>query len=108
MDFDNNVAQWALIVGFALPPVLSVLVQTHWNAQVKSLLAFAACVAAGLGTAYFAGDIGDDWVSSALIVLVTGISTYQGFWKPTGIAPTVEAATNVTQPPQIGDAPFDE
>ena len=107
MDFDNNVAQWALIVGFALPPVLAVLMQTHWTTQVKSLVAFVVCAVAGLGTAFFAGELSDDWVSSALIVLVTGISTYQGFWKPSGIAPTIEATTTVTEGTPRGNPPID-
>jgi hypothetical protein len=91
---------WSLIVGFLLPPALAVVQQTPWPASVKAIIAFAASAVAGVGVAYFAGDLtGRNWLSSALVVLVTAISTYQGFWKPTKIGPTIETKTNFVSGP---------
>jgi hypothetical protein len=88
---------WALIVGFFLPPVQAIIQQTSWGTRLRAVVNFAACAVAGAGVAYFQGDLtGRRFVEAGLIVLVASIATYKGTWKPTGIAPAVEAKTNVT------------
>ncbi len=92
----SNLEMWAAIVGFLLPPVLALIIQTGWSKQLQAVLAFAACAVAGAGTAYFQGDLtGKRFVEAGLVVLVTALATYQGFWKPTRIAPAIETKTNV-------------
>jgi hypothetical protein len=87
---------WSLVVGFFLPPVQSILQQTHWASQVRAALNFACCMVAGAGVAYFQGDLtGRRFIEAALVVLVASVATYQGSWKPTGISPAIEKATNV-------------
>lgn len=92
----TDLAMWALLVGFFLPVVLSVLVQTGWDSRVKAFVAFVVCALAGAGTAYFEGDLtGREWVSASLVVLVTALTTYRNFWKPTGISDGIEKRTNL-------------
>lgn len=87
---------YLLLVGFFLPPVLSIIQQSNWSARLRSIVAFAACLLAGAGVAYFQGDLtGKRFVSGALIVMVTALATYRNFWKPTGVAPAIETKTNV-------------
>lgn len=87
---------WLLLVGFFLPLVISVIQQRGWSDQLRALVAFAACAVAGVGTAYFQGDLtGRRVVSGVLIVLVTALATYRNLWKPTMIAPTIEAKTTI-------------
>jgi hypothetical protein len=96
MDDLTDLAMWSLIAGFFLPPVLAIIMQSGWDQRIKAAVAFLACLAVGVGVSYFEGDLdGRSWVSSSLVVLVAAISTYQSFWKPTGIAPKIEAATNL-------------
>jgi len=91
----SNLEMWALIVGFLLPPALSIVMQTGWSQQLQAVVAFVACAAAGAGTAYFQGDLtGERFVEAGLVILVTTIATYKGFWKPTRVSPTIEAATS--------------
>ena len=91
----SNLEMWALIVGFLLPPALTIIIQTGWSEQVQAIVAFLACALAGAGTAYFQGDLtGERFVEAGLVVLVTTIATYKGFWKPTKVSPTIEAATS--------------
>jgi hypothetical protein len=86
---------WSLIVGFLLPPVLAIVQQTNWPDQLRAVVAFVACAAAGVGVAYFQGDLtGKRFVTAGLIVLTTALATYKSFWKPTGVAPTIETRTN--------------
>lgn len=87
---------YSLIVGFLLPPVLSVVVQSSWSDRLKAVVAFVACAVAGAGVAYFQGDLtGKRLVEAGLVVLVTALATYRNFWKSTGIAPAIETKTNV-------------
>lgn len=91
----SNLEMWALVVGFFLPPLLSVVLQAGWSAAMQSVVAFLACVVAGAGTAYFQGDLtGRRWVEAGLVILVTTIATYKGLWKPTRVAPLIEARTS--------------
>ena len=92
----SNFEMWSLIVGFALPPVLSIVVQSSWSDRLKAVVAFAACAVAGAGVAYFQGDLtGKRFVEGGLVVLVTALATYRNFWKPTGVSPAIETKTNV-------------
>lgn len=92
----SNLQMWAMVVGFALPPVLAIVQQSKWSSQVRAIIAFLACAVAGAGTAYFQGDLtGRRFVEAGLVVLVTAVATYQSFWKPTGVAPAIESRTNV-------------
>jgi L-asparagine transporter-like permease len=85
---------WALLVGFFLPLAISVIQQAHWSDAARAIVAFIVCLIAGAGTAYFNGDLNaKDWVSAALIILVTAVATYKNFWKPTNVAPVIELAT---------------
>ena len=91
----DQAQMWALIVGFAIPPLLAIVQQPKWTVTVRSVVMFVAALVAGAGTAYFTGSFeGKDIVTSILIVLVTGISTYEGFWGRTGIANKIEVATS--------------
>ncbi len=87
---------WSLIVGFLLPPVLAILMQSKWPTQFQAIVAFVACAVAGAGTAYFQGDLtGRRFLEAGLVVLVASIATYHGFWKPTKVAPAIESRTSL-------------
>lgn len=92
----SDLLMYSALVGFLLPPVLAIVMQSSWSQQFKAVVAFVACLIAGAGTAYFDADLdGRTWVSSTLIVLTTGLATYRNFWKSTGIAPAIESATDL-------------
>lgn len=93
----TNLQMWALVVGFLLPPVLAVIQQTNWSDRLRAVVAFLACLVAGIGTVLVQLDHWDwkDVVSTSLLILVTAISTYHAFWKKTGIATGIEVKTNV-------------
>ena len=87
---------WSLVVGFFLPPVLAVVQQSKWPDQLRALVAFAACAVAGVGIAYFQGDLtGKRFVEAGLVVLVTAVATYRNFWKPVGVSSAIETRTNL-------------
>ena len=96
----SNLEMWALIVGFFLPIVIAFLVQSGWSQRLQAVAAFVVCAVAAAGTAYFQGDLtGRRFVEAGLVILVTTIATYKGFWKPTGVAPGIEEKTNLNAGP---------
>jgi hypothetical protein len=87
---------YSLLVGFFLPPALAVIQQQRFSTKLRAVIAFVACVIAGAGVAFFQGDLtGKRFVSGALIVMTVGLATYRNFWKPTGVTPAIESATEV-------------
>jgi hypothetical protein len=90
-----NVVLWSTVVGFVLPPVLSIVQQPSWTDQARAWVAFIACIPFAAGTVYFNGAFNAaDLVTSFLLIFVTAISTYKMFWKPTQISVKIEKATS--------------
>ena len=96
----SNAAMWAAIVGFFLPMLLAVVQQPGWSNSVRSIIMFLASCAAAVGTVLIQNDgwSGKDWVSTTLLIMVTAIATYHGLWKPTNVAPSIEASTSGKKP----------
>lgn len=90
---DDRLALWSAVVGFVLPPVLAMVMRSSWSSQVQGLVAFTACLAAAAGTVWLQGDLGrsQDLVTSFLLIFTAAIGTYRLYWKPSGIAPSIEA-----------------
>jgi hypothetical protein len=92
----SNLQQWAAIVAFFVPPVVALINQQHWSSQLKAVVFFAISLIAAAGTAYFQGDFtGKRWLDCSLIIVAAAAAYYHGLWKPTNVAPTIEASTSV-------------
>lgn len=93
---NGSVEQWALVVGFFLPIVIAVVQQPKWSPALSAVVAFLACGVAAAGTIYFGGAQWDrdHIVNTFLVILVSTIATYHGFWRPTNIAPKIETVTS--------------
>lgn len=92
----TDAQMWALIVGFGLPMVVAILQQPQWSNRVRVAVSVVASIVAGAGTAFFTGEFtGRGILSCALVVCVASIATYQNLWKPTKIAPMIEAKTTL-------------
>lgn len=101
MELDGNLALWSAIVGFIMPNVLAVIQQPGWSSRTRSLLAFVAALGAAAGTIYFRGEFNtEDILTSVLAIVVTAQATYQGLWKPSGVAPAIEQKTSSPLPTQ--------
>jgi len=83
------------VIGFLLPHVAAIIIQSHWKESFKSGLVFLlGCVAAVI-TCWAKGTLNfSDWVASAGTIFVVARTSYAGLWRPTGIAPAIEAKTN--------------
>lgn len=96
----SNLEMWSLVVGFLLPILIAVIQQEAWPSWLRSVTMFVICLIAAAGTVYFQGRFDlQDYVTSALLIVVTAIGTYKGIWQPTGIAPALEHVTTGTHDP---------
>lgn len=87
-------AMVALIIGFVSPHLIAILQQQRFKNWQRVGIAVLWSAVAGVGTAFFTGEFtGLSVVSSFLLVLVSTITFYKNFWKPTGITGAIEHAT---------------
>jgi len=88
-------AAWSLVVGFFMPVAVAFIQRQTWGDVPRAIVAFLCCLAAGFGTAYFTYYLSwSHFAISFVLVLVSAISTYKGFWQKTGVASWVEGLTN--------------
>lgn len=85
---------FSTILGAILPLLIAAIVQRRWSKAVKATVALIVCAVGGVGVAYYqgvldAGNIG----RSIMLVAIAAKSLYESFWKPTGVAGSIEAAT---------------
>lgn len=85
---------WSMLVGFLMPPLIAVILRSHWPSQAKASVTVAACLVGGGVTAYLQGYFhGVTLIRAVLLTLGAALVFYRIFWKPSKIAPTIEAAT---------------
>lgn len=103
----TDLDMWSGIVGFAVPPLVAVFVQSAWPSWARALFAFAVCLIGGGVTAALTGYLhGMSPARSALVVLFSALTFYRVFWHPSTIAPRIEAATNLgTRPNDLLQRP---
>jgi hypothetical protein len=105
----TNVQLWASVVGFLVPIATAVIIQRGWSAAVQSVANFVVSAIAAAGTQYFEGNLAtghlDNLIRTFLIVFVASIASYHGFFRPTNIAPKIEAATGGDPAPAAPSAP---
>lgn len=93
-SFGTNLIMWSALVAQFLPPLIAAIVRQRWPPEVKAFVALLCCLIAALGVAYFQGNLdAENYATSALIVFTLATVMYRQFWKPSGIAPAIEAAT---------------
>lgn len=96
----TDLDMWSGIVGFAVPPLVSVFVQSSWPAWARAVFAFAVCMAGGGVTAALTGYLeGAGTARAALVVLFSALTFYRTFWHPSKIATMIETKTNLSGDP---------
>lgn len=90
---------WAVIIGFVTPLLVAVVNQPQWTRNQKRVLAVGVSVIVGVLNLVAQGAFTEQsltWSGAlASLVLVIGAAqaSYALLWKPSGVAETVEAAT---------------
>lgn len=96
LDTPSPIENWQVVSAFLLPLLMAVIIQTGWS---RGLQATATMVVALVWTLIYQllGDhsiIIPEVVIRGLQVFALAIPFYYGIWKPSGVAPKIEAATS--------------
>lgn len=93
------VALWLLAVGFFSPLVIAVIQQSRWSPRRQAIVAFLFYLVVAAVTAWLQGIFTAFGIVTAfLVIFVTAATAYRNLWKPTGIAPAIQAATPISTP----------
>jgi hypothetical protein len=93
----SDAVMYAAILGAVMPMVIAFINQARWPSWVKAIMAAGLSLLAGFLATYFKGDMfGRNWAHTALVVVSAAIVSYHTWWKPSGIAPTIEAHTSIS------------
>lgn len=89
-----QIDQWTTVVGVLLPLAIAVINRERWASGEKALAAIGICVLAAAGDVFFKGQFSlKNWSQTALYIFFLVVTSYAGFWRPTGIADKVGKAT---------------
>lgn len=90
--FGSNLALASAIIGFGLPLGIAAVNRRTWASEAKAITAFVmSLLAAALLVVAMGALTTEDYFRSALIVFFVAIMTYNFYWKPSGIAGSIEA-----------------
>jgi peptidoglycan/LPS O-acetylase OafA/YrhL len=82
--------------GVAMPFIIALINQRGWDPKLKGLIAFVACLGASAILAAVHGTFTlANWRDTAVLVTGASMVMYHALWKPSGIAPAVEAKTTI-------------
>lgn len=106
-----TVDQWAAVIGFFLPALVSVINREEWKSWVKAVVALASSVVVGTITALLGGAFtGVNWATAIGIVFAASAASYKLWWKGSGISDKIEQTINIISgkpkiDPDLGGAP---
>lgn len=90
----STIDQWTVVVGILLPLVIAVINRTAWTAPQKACAALLICVVAAGVEVWVKGQWNaQNLGTTAVAIFFVVVTTYKGFWKPTGITDSIEAKT---------------
>ena len=99
----TSIDNYTLLLGTLMPLAIAIVVQSKWTAALKAGVALAMCFLAAAGQLALSGQLTPgNALQSGITVAALSMVFYGRFWKPTGIAPALSAATDVN--PSAGSA----
>lgn len=91
----THLQMWSIIIGALTPPIAAFIEQPRWKGTImRPLVMMGFAVLDGIIIAWLQGSL--TWArftDSALMCGIAIVTAYEGIWKPSGIAPEIEAAT---------------
>ena len=94
LSLPSTVDEWTTVVGILLPLVIAVINRTAWGSPLKAIASLGICILVAAGEVAVKGQFDvKHWSQNTLAIFFLTVTTYYGFWKPTGIADAVEKRT---------------
>lgn len=88
----------SILLGFGLPLLVAVVTKIKAARAIKAACLLALSIITGLVTTSVGSDggavISSTALISAIIAWVTGMASYYGLWKPSGVAGSVAQKTD--------------
>jgi hypothetical protein len=94
---DEQLIAYTGTVSAIMPLIVAFVVQSHWPKEAKGAVALAASILAGVGSVYLGGANLREVGVVIPAVLIASQASYHTFWKPTGLAPAFEQASNANE-----------
>lgn len=88
-----------VLIGALMPLIIALLNQCHWSVKLRSLVAVVVCIiAAAITEVIRNGDSFNlsHWRETAIIIAGAALISYQTWWRPSTWAPSLEAATTLS------------
>lgn len=86
---------WTILVGFLMPILVALVNQTHWSKPLRAVVSFAICIVVAIADVLIQGSWnGHDLTRTLVLIAFVAYTSYQLFWRPSNIAPAIEAATS--------------
>lgn len=93
-EFGGNLMLLSALLGAVLPALIAIVVRRNWSSERKGIAALAICIIAGAALTAAMGRLDPkDIATSVLIVFTIAQILYQTYWRPSGIADTIEYQT---------------
>ena len=90
----SAIDQYTVVLGVLLPLVIAAINREAWTGPLKALAALAICVVAAVFELLVKGQFDVQHLGSNLLtIFFLVVTTYKGFWQPTGITDAVSKAT---------------
>jgi hypothetical protein len=104
-DALSTADRWTILVAFLLPNAIALINQTHWAPALKAVVSFACCIVTAIVDVIVQGNFnGKDMAGTLILVAFVAYTSYRLFWKPSTIAPQIEAATSTGSPRVVTQA----
>lgn len=93
---------WTILAGFLLPILVAMINQSHWSKILRAIVSFAICIAVAVVDVLIQGNWnGHDLTRTLVLIAFVAYTSYQLFWRPSAIAPTIEANTSTNRPAPV-------
>lgn len=93
---------WTILVGFLLPLAVAMVNQSHWSKILRAIVSFAICIVVAIVDVLIQGNWNShDLTRTLVLIAFVAYTSYQLFWRPSAIAPTIEAATSTNHPTAV-------
>jgi hypothetical protein len=97
-DVLTTADRWSILVAFLLPNAIALVNQTHWSKPLRAVVSFAICVVTAVIDVIIQGNLnGKDVAGTLVLIAFVAYTSYQLFWRPSNIAPAIEAATSTNR-----------
>jgi hypothetical protein len=94
METVKDTASWGALIGALLPFLIAIVQQPRWSSGFRQIIAVVVSVIAGVGTVLVSGNFDvQNWLVTLVAVIGAAQAAYALVWRPTNVAPTIEAKT---------------